>query len=74
MSSGRRDPDSQATVVAVSVGAEMQWSWRIVGRNGHRLLESPRTFAHLGEALEDGRRHVHEAVMVRSGASEPPCD
>jgi hypothetical protein len=67
MSSQSSIPEPEVTVVAVSVGVEARWSWRIVARNGVRLLESSGTFSGVGDALEDGRRHVRAAV----GAGSP---
>jgi hypothetical protein len=64
--------ESEAVVVAVSVGADARWSWRIVARNGQRLLESTETFADLGQALEDGRRHVPAALGVGLPDEEDP--
>jgi hypothetical protein len=67
MSSQSSIPEPEVTIVAVSVGLDARWSWRIVARNGDRLLESSDTFSRVGDALEDGRRHVRAAV----GAGSP---
>jgi hypothetical protein len=69
MSSQSSTPEPEVTVVAVSVGLA-RWSWRIVARNGVRLLESSGTFSGVGDALEDGRRHVR--AVVGAGSSDAP--
>ena len=68
MSSNSSIQQCEAIVVAVSGGPDNRWSWRIVDRSGQRLLESSKSFTQLGEALEDGRRHVQTALGHESGA------
>ena len=61
------------TVVAVALGANTRWNWRILTRDGRILLESPDTFAHVADALADGRRRVPEvaAGLPPAAPSEP---
>jgi hypothetical protein len=60
MSAPSNNPADNIKVVAVAIGANARWSWRIFMRNGRILQESPDTFANVADALADGRRHVAE--------------
>lgn len=46
------------TIVAVSVGPDSRWRWRIITRPGQMLVESTDTFETLLDALTDGREHL----------------
>jgi hypothetical protein len=58
MSESRTLRSAEADVVAVCVGTDTRWSWRIVSRTGHLLQQSSATFPTLIEALMDGRGHL----------------
>jgi hypothetical protein len=45
----------EADIVAVSVGTDTRWSWRIISQAGELLQQSPGTFPSLDDALLDGR-------------------
>ena len=65
----------EASIVAVSVGTDPRWSWRIVTRHGELLRESTDTFASLAEALENGRDHLREIVgLPASDARDAPMN
>jgi hypothetical protein len=76
MSSKSPLQECEVIVVAVSGASDNRWSWRIVDRSGQRLLESSESFAQLGEALEDGRRHVRTALGadIDSSPTRDPAD
>ena len=61
-------------VVAVALGADSRWSWRIFMRDGRILLESLETFANVADALAEGRRRVPEvaAGLPPAGSAETP--
>jgi hypothetical protein len=58
MSNRSIGPGAQIIVVAVSVGREDAWTWRIITRGGRLVLQSEDRYPGLIEALEDGRRHL----------------
>jgi hypothetical protein len=51
----------EADIVAVSVGDDARWSWRIVTRGGQLLQESADTYSSLSDALMAGRRYLDDA-------------
>ena len=71
MSESRTLRSIEADVVAVSVGTDTRWSWRILTRAGHMLQQSSATFPTLIEALRDGRRHLANASRISN--SEDPA-
>jgi hypothetical protein len=60
---------ADADIVAVSVGTDTRWSWRIVTRTGHMLQQSSATFPTLAEALIDGRAHLEDAARAQSATT-----
>jgi hypothetical protein len=65
---------ADADIVAVSVGTDTRWSWRILTRTGHLLRQSSATFPTLAEALIDGRAHLDDAARAQSATTENRSD
>jgi hypothetical protein len=62
MSTPSINPADNIRVVAVALGANARWSWRIFMKDGRILQESADTFVDVTEALADGRRHLAEVA------------
>jgi hypothetical protein len=69
MSDSRILRPADAEIVAVSVGTDTRWSWRILSRTGHLLRQSSATFPTLAEALIDGRAHLDDAATRAQSAT-----
>jgi hypothetical protein len=65
---------ADAEIVAVSIGTDTRWSWRILTRTGHLLRQSSATFLTLAEALIDGRAHLDDAAKTQSATTENRSD
>jgi hypothetical protein len=63
---------AEADVVAVSVGTDARWSWRIVSRAGHMLQQSSAIYPTLIDALMDGRLHLPNAASSPASAENRP--
>ena len=74
MSTPSKNPHDEVKVVAVALGADARWSWRIFKRDGRILLESQDTFANVADALAEGRRRVPEvaAGLPSAAPAEAP--
>jgi hypothetical protein len=62
----------EADIVAVSVGTDTRWSWRIISQAGELLQQSPGTLPSLDDARLDGRQHLHETRAQSPSADSPP--